>query len=63
MSEPNRPGPPSWRKASFSISGECVEVAIIQGAIAIRDSKDKDGPSLTFSLGAWREFLTDYEHT
>jgi hypothetical protein len=37
-----------WRKASHSASngGECVELASAPDAIAVRDSKDPDGPKL-----------------
>ncbi|TDD88876.1 DUF397 domain-containing protein [Actinomadura darangshiensis] len=37
-----------WRKASRSASngGECVELAAAPGIIAVRDSKDPDGPKL-----------------
>ncbi|HEX6361246.1 MAG TPA: DUF397 domain-containing protein [Actinophytocola sp.] len=39
----------SWRKSSFSGSGDlCVEVACVPAGIAVRDSKDPDGPMLTF---------------
>ncbi len=48
-----------WRKASHSNSngGECVEVAPTSApAIAVRDSKDPDGPKLAFTPGDWRSF-------
>lgn len=51
----------SWRKSSRS-SGtgqNCVEVATnLSGIVAIRDSKDPDGPNLVASPAAWRAFLT-----
>jgi len=36
----------NWRKSSFSSGGgnACVEVAVLPGIVAIRDSKDPDGP-------------------
>ena len=40
-----------WRKASYSNSngGACVEVAgNLPGVVAVRDSKDPDGPVLVF---------------
>ena len=50
----------TWRKASYSGSngGGCVEVARTPGtAIAVRDSKDPDGPTLAFTTDDWRAFL------
>ena len=48
-----------WIKSSYSADqGECVEVAALPGGgRAVRDSKDKAGPILTFTSTAWREFL------
>lgn len=49
-----------WRKASrSSASGsDCVELAHAPGAIAVRDSKNPDGPKLLLDRTTWRE-LTD----
>lgn len=43
--------PACWRKSSHSDSegGNCVEVAGIPTAIAVRDSKNPDGPNLAFA--------------
>ena len=40
-----------WRKSSYSgANGQCVEVAVpAPSSIAVRDSKDPQGPSLSFS--------------
>jgi Domain of unknown function (DUF397) len=49
-----------WRKASYSSSngGNCVEVAgNLPGIVAVRDSKDPDGPALTFTPSEWRAFV------
>jgi hypothetical protein len=49
-----------WRKASYSTGngGACVEVARnLPGAVAVRDSKDPEGPALTFTPAAWRSFM------
>jgi hypothetical protein len=49
-----------WRKPSRSgASGDnCVEVATnVPGVVAVRDSKDPDGPVLTFSAAEWRAFV------
>lgn len=48
-----------WRKASRSSSngGNCVEVAHnLRGAVAVRDSKNPDGPKLIFSAVGWQNF-------
>jgi hypothetical protein len=47
----------AWRKSSYSSgqgSGNCVEVAAIAGAVAIRDSKDPDGPVHVMRSDAFR---------
>jgi hypothetical protein len=47
-----------WRKASYSSSngGACVEVALTQRVVAVRDSKDPGGPKLVFTPDEWRAF-------
>jgi hypothetical protein len=48
-----------WRKASYSGSngGGCVEIARnLPGVVAVRDSKDPDGPVLAFAPDQWRAF-------
>ena len=50
-----------WRKSSYSGSngGGCVAVADnLPGIVAVRDSKNPDGPVLTFSRAEWRTFTT-----
>jgi hypothetical protein len=48
-----------WRKSSRSAGngGDCVEVSRnLPGAVAVRDSKDPDGPTLTFTPDEWVAF-------
>ncbi|WP_106402873.1 DUF397 domain-containing protein [Actinocorallia populi] len=47
-----------WRKSTHSDpSGDnCVEVAGLPGVIAVRDSKNPDGPRLAFSHTAFASF-------
>ncbi|WBB81984.1 DUF397 domain-containing protein [Micromonospora sp. WMMD882] len=46
-----------WRKSSHSgDEGACVEMAAIPRTVAVRDSKDPDGPALLFSRAAWAAF-------
>ncbi|GAA2111347.1 DUF397 domain-containing protein [Actinomadura alba] len=60
MSYPNRSAT-QWRKSirSGGQGGECVEIAGLPRVVAVRDSKDPDGPRLTFSPAAWRAFSAD----
>jgi hypothetical protein len=48
-----------WRKSSYSNNGgNCVEVASNRpGIVAVRDSKDPNGPALAFAPAEWRTFL------
>ena len=43
--------PAAWRKASFCQSGECVEVAQLNGMIAMRDS---GGQTLRYTTEEFR---------
>ncbi|WP_019633044.1 DUF397 domain-containing protein [Actinomadura atramentaria] len=47
-----------WRKSSRSGSngGECVELATVPGTVAIRDSKDPQGPNLLLDRSSFRRF-------
>lgn len=51
----------AWRKSSYSGSegGACVEVAAAPAAVHVRDSKDPDCGTLTFTPEAWSAF-TDF---
>lgn len=40
------------------LGGNCVEVAGLGPAVAVRDSKDADGPVLEFTSGQWRAFVS-----
>jgi hypothetical protein len=46
-----------WRKSTQSYANGCVEVAFVDGQIAVRDSKDPDGPVLVFTPVEWTAFL------
>jgi len=48
-----------WRKSSRSgpYTDNCVEVAFVGEAIAVRDSKDPRGPVLLFTAGEWDAFV------
>jgi hypothetical protein len=49
---------PVWRKSRRSAgNGNCVEVRFGPGSVAVRDSKDPDGPMLELGLEPWRHFV------
>jgi uncharacterized protein DUF397 len=52
---------PRWLKSSYSGNGgaDCVEVARnLLDVVAVRDSKNPDGPVLIVSRGEWASFIT-----
>jgi hypothetical protein len=51
-----------WRKSrrSSAQGDNCVEVALLpDGACAVRDSKDREGPMLRLSPDQWRRFTAN----
>ncbi len=47
-----------WRKSSYTGgNGNCVEVADLGDAIALRDSKNPAGPHLTITRPTWSAFI------
>jgi hypothetical protein len=50
-----------WCKSSYSNAngGQCVEVARnLPGVVAVRDSKDPEGPKLIFEPAEWHVFTS-----
>lgn len=49
----------TWRKSPYSATAEgCVETAFLpDGHVAVRDSKDRAGPVLLYTLREWRAFI------
>jgi hypothetical protein len=49
---------PTWFKSSFSDpdGNACVEVAVTEDGVRVRDSKDRSGPVLAFTPEEWRAF-------
>ncbi|MGC4886481.1 DUF397 domain-containing protein [Micromonospora sp. DT227] len=50
----------TWRTSTRSSgnSGNCVEVADnLPGVVGVRDSKDRQGPALTFTPANWAAFV------
>jgi Domain of unknown function (DUF397) len=57
---PELPVTAAWRKSSRSQASNCVEVAPLGDGrvpVAIRDSKDPDGPVLVVERHHWDRFL------
>jgi hypothetical protein len=48
-----------WRKAARSqANGDCVEVAALSSRrVAVRDSKNANGPAIVMTEEQWRTFL------
>jgi hypothetical protein len=48
-----------WHRSSYSngMGGECLEVAALAEAIAVRDSKITSGPQVTLGNSAWQGFI------
>jgi len=47
-----------WHKATFSSGngGACIETGNTGSGVAVRYSKDPEGPKLAFTPQTWREF-------
>jgi hypothetical protein len=46
-----------WRVATYTGGqGNCVEVGRSATAVAVRDTKDRQGPVLRFDSSAWQAF-------
>ena len=48
----------TWRKSSYSGAngGNCIEIAAAARTVAVRDSKDPEGPVLAFGPKDWQRF-------
>lgn len=50
----------SWYRSRHSQqNGACVEAARLGSKVALRDSKDPDGPKIVIERGEWCVFLRD----
>jgi hypothetical protein len=52
-------GGSTWRKSTFSGGDGCVEVCPLleSGGVAVRSSRDPDGPQVHFSRREWEAFI------
>lgn len=50
---------PAWRRSSYCTGAAttCVEVAVGDGIVAVRDSKVVPGPVLRFTVEEWEAFV------
>ncbi|MDX2297539.1 MULTISPECIES: DUF397 domain-containing protein [Streptomyces] len=50
----------NWRKSSYSADngGQCIEVADLSAHIAVRDSKNPEGPAFLASPAAFAAFVS-----
>jgi uncharacterized protein DUF397 len=46
-----------WRRSSFCHSGECIEVAVYDGMVLMRDSKEPHVRPLRFSAEEFEAFV------
>ena len=55
----------SWFTSSFSsANGQCVECARMpKGGMAVRDTRDQDGPVLRFGAAQWQAFTASLRTT
>ncbi|MET9441638.1 DUF397 domain-containing protein [Streptomyces sp. NPDC006610] len=51
----------TWTKSSYSTgNGACVEIrSTVVAAMAVRDSKVTEGPTLSFPAHSWNAFVTE----
>jgi hypothetical protein len=55
---PNRESSLAWRKSRNSgASGGCVEIALSESSVLVRDSRDQLGTILTVGPVQWRTFV------
>lgn len=47
----------TWHKSTHSGGDDCVEVAFVGDAIAVRDAKNVTGPALIFTPAEWDAFV------
>lgn len=48
----------TWRKSTRSgAAGHCVEIAETPAVVLVRDSKNANGPVLSFGASGWKGFI------
>ncbi|HKT03472.1 MAG TPA: DUF397 domain-containing protein [Rugosimonospora sp.] len=51
-----------WRKSTKSSQGACVEVAVFEQQVRVRDSKNREKGILEFSPDAWVAFVAGVQN-
>ena len=46
-----------WHRSTYCSTGTCVEAALSDGNVILRDSKKKNGPTLMFQPLEWQAFV------
>ena len=46
-----------WRKSSYSTVQNCVEVAVSDDEVSVRNSRDPHGPQIAYTHPEWRAFI------
>ena len=47
----------AWRTSTFCDLNGCVEVAVLEDRVVVRDAKDRAGPVLVFTAAEWDAFV------
>ena len=47
----------AWRTRSLCDLNGCVEVAVLEDRVVVRDAKDRAGPVLVFTAAEWEAFV------
>jgi uncharacterized protein DUF397 len=47
----------AWQRSTYCANSSCVEVALLDNQVAVRDSKSAKGPILLFTREEWTAFL------
>jgi hypothetical protein len=48
---------PQWRKSTRSQDTNCLEVAVVDGGVLLRDTKNPDSLTLAIPADQWRAFV------
>jgi len=53
----SQPGAESWRTATMSTGGDCVQVGSNAGQVLVRHSKHPGGPVIFYTRREWAAFI------